>query len=256
MKAVILAGGFGTRLSEETHLVPKPLVEIGGKPILWHIMKYLDSFGIRDFIICCGYKGYKIKDYFNNYHLHTSDILFDLSKNKREILQHSSESWNISCIDTGEDTMTGGRLKRIKEYLKNEEQFLFTYGDGLCDVDINKLVEFHNSSKKLATVTGVFPPGRFGALEIKNGMVSNFKEKPDGDGSRINGGYFVLSPKAINYIKDDASVWEKEPLEKLSQEKQLACWTHDNFWSPMDTLRDKENLENLWRNNNAPWKVW
>ena len=256
MKAVILAGGFGTRLSEETHLKPKPLVEIGGRPILWHIMKYLYSFGINDFIICCGYKGYMIKEYFNNYHLHNSDILFDLSNNKKEILQYSQENWNVACIDTGEETMTGGRLKRVKEYVKDEEFFLFTYGDGLCNVNIKELVNFHVSSKTLATVTGVIPPGRFGALAVENDIVTNFKEKPDGDGFKINGGYFILNPKVIEIIQNDRTIWEKEPLESLSQQNELACWSHDKFWQPMDTLRDKELLENLWKSKNAPWKNW
>ena len=256
MKAVILAGGFGTRLSEETHLIPKPLVEIGGKPILWHIMKYLYCFGINDFIICCGYKGYMIKEYFNNYQLHTSDVEFDFSNNKKKILMQSSENWKVSCIDTGEDTMTGGRLRKIKNNIKNEKHFLFTYGDGLCNVDIGKLKKFHIKNKKLATVTGVFPPGRFGALETNNGIVSRFKEKPDGDGSRINGGYFILNPRVIDFIDSDRSIWEKEPLESLVNMKEITCFNHDNFWRPMDTLRDKNYLEDLWKANEAPWKIW
>ena len=256
MKAVILAGGFGTRLSEETHLKPKPLVEIGGRPIIWHIMKYLSSYGIKDFVICCGYKGYMIKEYFKNYNLHISDIIFDISNNTHKLINKSSENWNVACIDTGEDTMTGGRLKRVKEYIKDEEQFLFTYGDGLCDVKINELEEFHIKNKKLATVTGVLPPGRFGALKIEDNLVSKFQEKPEGDGNRINGGYFILSPKVIDYIKDDESIWEKESLENLAKDKELACWFHDNFWIPMDTLRDKHLLEDLWKNQKAPWKVW
>lgn len=256
MKAVILAGGFGTRLSEETHLKPKPLVEIGGRPIIWHIMKYLYSYGIKDFVICCGYKGYMIKEYFKNYNLHTSDIIFDISNNTHKIINKSPENWNVACIDTGEDTMTGGRLRRVKEFIKDEKHFLFTYGDGLCDVQLNELVEFHIKHKKLATVTGVLPPGRFGALKIEDNLVSKFQEKPEGDGERINGGYFILSPKVIDYIKDDKSIWEREPLENLAKDKELTCWSHNNFWIPMDTLRDKYLLEDLWKNHKAPWKVW
>ena len=257
MKLVILAGGFGTRLSEETEIRPKPMVEIGGKPILWHIMKYYSYFGINDFVICCGYKGYIIKKYFSDYFLHHSDVTFSLKNNTKEIHQNRVEPWNVSLIDTGEETMTGGRLKRVYEYIKDEDIFCFTYGDGLSDVDINKQISFHKKNGKLATLTAVLPPGRFGSLDIdQNNQITNFKEKPKGDGARINGGFFVLSPKVINLIDDDNVIWEKEPLEKLARDKNIAAFKHDGFWQPMDTLRDKKYLEDLWQNSKAPWKKW
>lgn len=255
MKAVILAGGLGTRLSEETHLKPKPMVDIGGKPILWHIMKYLSCFEINDFIICCGYKGYVIKEYFHNYFLHTSDISISIDHNQVEILQQRTEKWNVTLVDTGEKTMTGGRLRRVKEYL-DDEAFIFTYGDGLTDLDINKLVAFHNTQKTLATVTAVFPPARFGALDIKDSKVKTFIEKPTGDNSRINGGYFILSPKVIELITNDACIWEREPLETLAAQNELSAFKHDGNWTAMDTLRDKEHLDNLWSNGNPFWKLW
>jgi len=256
MKAVILAGGFGTRISEETSIKPKPMVEIGGKPLLWHIMKLYSAYGINDFIICCGYKGYVIKEYFANYFLHMSDVTFDLKENTMKVHEQFAEPWKVTLIDTGESTMTGGRLKRLKEYLKNEKEFCFTYGDGLGDVNISKLIEFHRSSGKLATLTATMPPGRFGAVEVKDGLVTNFHEKPSGDGMVINGGFFVLSPAVLDYIVDDRTVWEREPMEKLSLERNLAAYIHQGFWQPMDTLRDKIVLEEAWDSGNAPWKVW
>lgn len=256
MKAVILAGGLGTRLSEETVLRPKPMVEIGGKPILWHIMKTYSSFGINDFIICCGYKGYLIKEYFSNYFLHTSDVTFSLKKNSMEVHNKRAEPWTVTLVDTGENTMTGGRLKRVKEYLKDEKSFCFTYGDGLCNVDISDLVNFHEEQGKLATISVVYPPGRFGAVEVDDKSVKQFHEKPRGDGGMINGGYFVLSPKVINYIEDDETVWEQEPLESLAESDQMSAYIHKGFWLPMDTLRDKMYLEDLWNSGKAPWKVW
>jgi glucose-1-phosphate cytidylyltransferase len=256
MKAVILAGGLGTRISEETHLKPKPMIEIGGKPLLWHIMKLYSAHGINDFIICCGYKGYVIKEYFANYFLHMSDVTFDMSNNAMQVHQRNAEPWKITLIDTGEQTLTGGRLKRVANYLKDEDAFCFTYGDGLSDVNITKLIAYHQQHGKLATVTGVQPPGRYGALEIINGQVSGFTEKPRGDGGRINGGFFVLSPKCIQYITDDQTTWEGEPLTLLAQSGQLMAYEHEGFWQPMDTLREKTLLETLWANNEAPWKVW
>lgn len=256
MKAVILAGGFGTRLSEETDLKPKPMVEIGHKPILWHIMKTYSAHGVNDFIICCGYKGYVIKEYFANYFLHMSDVTFSMKDNKMEVHQNYAEPWIVTLVDTGEDSMTGGRLKRVHKYIKDEDAFCFTYGDGVSDVDITKLIEFHYSHGKLSTLTAVRPPGRYGALKITDNMVENFQEKPDGDGSWINGGFFVLSPKVIDRIENDASSWEGEPLTKLAKDNQLASYKHEGFWQPMDTLRDKNLLEALWASRKAPWKVW
>lgn len=256
MKAVILAGGLGTRISEETSLKPKPMIEIGGKPILWHIMKIYSHYGINDFIICCGYKGYVIKEYFANYFLHTSDITFDMSNNDMKIHQSSSEPWKVTLVDTGESTMTGGRLKRVAKFLKEEEAFCFTYGDGVADIDIDALIRFHKQNNVQATLTATYAPGRFGALDIQNGKVGNFKEKPKGDGGMINGGFFVLSPKVIDLIEGDDTTWEREPLEQLALNGQLAAYQHEGFWQPMDTLRDKTGLEALWNSNRAPWKFW
>jgi len=256
MKAVILAGGFGTRLSEETHLRPKPMVEIGGKPILWHILKSYSAYGINDFIICCGYKGYLIKEYFSNYFLHQSDVTFSIEENSMQVHNKRAEQWNVTLVDTGEATMTGGRLKRVKEYVKNEESFCFTYGDGLSDINISKLIEHHERHGNLATISAVYPPGRFGALNIEGDKVVSFNEKPKGDGSLINGGYFVLSPKVIDYIDDDETIWEREPMENLAKNGQMSALVHKNFWYPMDTLRDKEYLEELWNSGKAPWKKW
>lgn len=256
MKAVILAGGLGTRISEETHLKPKPMIEIGGKPILWHIMKLYSAHGINDFIVCCGYKGYIIKEYFANYFLHMSDVTFDMVNNEMQVHHRSAEPWRVTLVDTGEDTLTGGRLKRVANYLKDEKDFCFTYGDGVSDVDITALIKFHQQHQKLATVTAVQPPGRYGALNMKGQLVNGFTEKPKGDGGWINGGFFVLSPKCINYIQNDKSSWESEPLTKLAQEGQLMAFEHSGFWQPMDTLRDKNALEELWETNQAPWKVW
>jgi glucose-1-phosphate cytidylyltransferase len=256
MKAIIFAGGLGTRISEETTIRPKPMIEIGGKPILWHIMKTYSHHGINDFVICCGYKGYVIKEYFANYFLHMSDVTFDMSKNSMEVHQRSAEPWRVTLIDTGEDTMTGGRLKRVADFVKDEEVFCLTYGDGLSDVNITELLAFHKSKNVLATLTATIPPGRFGALELKGGQVKTFMEKPKGDGAMINGGFFVLSPLVIDYIGDDQTIWEREPLESLAREGQLAAFQHHGFWQPMDTLRDKFHLEELWKSGQAPWKVW
>ena len=256
MKAVILAGGLGTRISEETHTKPKPMIEIGGKPILWHIMKTYSSHGINDFVICCGYKGYLIKEYFANYFLHMSDVTFDMSKNSMEVHQRSAEPWRVTLIDTGEDTMTGGRLKRVASYIQDEEAFCLTYGDGVSDVNITELIAFHKAQKVKATLTATLPPGRFGALDFDGHKVRNFKEKPSGDGGMINGGFFVLSPEVLSYIEDDQTIWERAPLEKLATEGQLAAYQHGGFWQPMDTLRDKVHLEELWQSGKAPWKVW
>jgi glucose-1-phosphate cytidylyltransferase len=255
MKAVILAGGYGTRISEETHSKPKPMIEIGGMPLLWHIMKIYSTFGIDDFIICCGYKGYMIKEYFVNYSLHNSDITLDLKENKMEIHHKSVEPWKITLVDTGLDTMTGGRLKKVKKYLGNET-FCFTYGDGLSNVNITKLIDFHKSKKTLSTMTVVQPPGRFGKIHLDGDKVTNFEEKPDGDGGWINGGFFVLEPAVIDYIKDDTTIWEREPLEKLSIEGQMSAYKHTGFWQPMDALRDKNQLEELWDSGKAKWKIW
>ncbi|MCF6239514.1 MAG: glucose-1-phosphate cytidylyltransferase [Candidatus Marinimicrobia bacterium] len=256
MKAVILAGGLGTRLSEETDLKPKPMVEIGGKPILWHIMKSYSAHGVYDFIICCGYKGYAIKEYFANYFLHQSDVTFDMSHNSMEVHEKRAEPWRITLIDTGDATMTGGRLKRVAEYIKDEDEFLFTYGDGVGDIDITKTIAFHRQHGKLATLTATYPPGRFGALVIKENQVVSFQEKPRGDGGMINGGFFVLSPKVIDYIDDDSTIWEQYPLNQLSSDAELMSYEHRGFWQPMDTLRDKHYLEKLWSNNKAPWRTW
>lgn len=256
MKAVILAGGLGTRLTEETNLKPKPMVEIGTRPILWHIMKIYSAYGVNDFIICCGYKGFLIKEYFANYFLHASNVTFDLKNNKREIHEQSTEPWKVTLIDTGEETGTGGRLKKVKDHIGNET-FCFTYGDGVSDVNISKLIDSHKKQKTLATITAVQPPGRYGYMEIaKEGKVSKFIEKPHGDGGWINGGFFVLEPGAINYIPQDETNWEREPLEKLAQDGQLSAYKHSGFWQAMDTMRDKSTLEKLWDSGAAPWKVW
>lgn len=256
MKAVILAGGLGTRISEETALKPKPMIEIGGKPILWHIMKIYSHYGINEFIICCGYRGYVIKEYFANYFLHQSDITFDMSNNKIKIHQERAEPWKVTLIDTGDNTMTGGRIKRIKEYLGDQEDFCLTYGDGLANIDITKLIAFHKSHGKTATLSAIYPPGRFGALEIAENQVTSFYEKPRGDGALINGGFFIVNKKALEYIKGDSTIWEQEPLNNLAHEGELMSYKHDDFWYPMDTLRDKHYLEELWESDKAPWKVW
>lgn len=256
MKAVILAGGLGTRISEETSLRPKPMVEIGGKPILWHIMKIYSHYGINDFVICCGYKGYVIKEYFANYFLHMSDVTFDMVNNQMEVHQRYAEPWKVTLVDTGVETMTGGRLKRVAPYLQGEDAFCFTYGDGVSDVNIAELIAFHRTQQVKATLTATLPPGRFGALDMNGTKVRSFKEKPKGDGAMINGGFFVLSPEALDLISDDRTIWEKEPLESLASQEQLAAFAHDGFWQPMDTLRDKTYLEELWASGNAPWKVW
>ena len=256
MKAVILAGGLGTRISEETHTKPKPMIEIGGMPILWHILKIYSSYGVNDFIICCGYKGYVIKEYFANYFLHMSDVTFDMSKNTMEVHQRNAEPWRVTLIDTGDDTMTGGRLKRVAAHIRDEDAFCFTYGDGVSDVNIAELVNFHKTSKVKATLTAAYPPGRFGALDFDGSKVRSFREKPQGDGGMINGGFFVLSPQVLDYIEDDDTMWERAPLERLADEGQLAAFQHTGFWQPMDTLRDKTYLEELWASGQAPWKVW
>ncbi len=257
MKAVILAGGLGTRISEETSTRPKPMVEVGGKPILWHILKSYSHHGINDFIICCGYKGYVIKEYFANYFLHMSDVTFDMSDNSMRVHQNSAEPWRVTLVDTGDDTMTGGRLKRVAPYIQDEKAFCLTYGDGLSDISITELIKFHFSHGLLATITAAYPPGRFGALDIHTDQhVLSFKEKPKGDGGMINGGFFVLSPKVIELIADDQTLWEREPLEKLAETQQLKAFQHPGFWQPMDTLRDKVYLEQLWQSGKAPWRVW
>ena len=256
MKAVILAGGLGTRLAEETGTRPKPMVEIGGKPILWHIMKSYSQHGVNEFIICLGYKGYLIKEYFSNYYLHQSDITFDMVNNKMEIHQNTAESWKVTLIDTGANTLTDGRLKRVKDYLTEDEDFCFTYGDGVADINITELIAFHKAQGTLATLTATQPPGRFGVIKFNDHKVSSFQEKPEGDGNWINGGYFVLSPKVIDYITDDRTTWESEPMEKLAKEGQLSAFKHSGFWRPMDTLRDKQYLEALWDAGKAPWKKW
>ena len=257
MKAVILAGGLGTRLSEETALRPKPMVEIGGKPILWHILKTYAHHGVNDFVICCGYKGYVIKEYFANYFLHMSDVTFDMRSNRMEVHHKRAEPWNVTLVDTGDDSMTGGRLLRVAKFIKDEEAFCFTYGDGVGDIDIGATIDFHRQHGKAATLTATFPPGRFGALDIAaHRQVMSFKEKPKGDGAMINGGYFVLSPKVLKYLKDDDTVWEQEPLMNLAADGELMAWEHPGFWQPMDTLRDKHHLEELWDSGTAPWKVW
>jgi len=256
MKAVILAGGLGTRISEESGSRPKPMIEIGGKPILWHIMKIYSFYGINDFIICCGYKGYVIKEYFANYFLHMSDVTFDMRSNEMEVHQQFAEPWKVTLVDTGEETMTGGRLKRVGQYVKNEDSFCFTYGDGVSDINIQSLIEFHRQHKVKATLTAVYPPGRFGALDIHKNKVTTFKEKPKGDGNRVNGGFFVLSPDVLSLLKDDTTIWEREPLEALANDGQMAAYDHSGFWQPMDTLRDKNYLEELWASGKAPWKTW
>ena len=256
MKAVLLAGGLGTRLSEETISKPKPMVEIGGKPILWHIMKMYSYYGINDFIICCGYKGYVIKEYFANYFLHQSDITFEMKDNQMIVHEKRVEPWTVTLVDTGDDSMTGGRLKRVSQYLKDEEAFCFTYGDGVADVNIKALIDFHFAHGKQATLTATFPPGRFGALNIENNQVNRFEEKPKGDGALINGGFFVLSPKVIDRIDGDNTIWEQEPLKSLATDGQLMSFKHEGFWQPMDTLRDKQHLEDLWSSQKAPWKLW
>ena len=256
MKAVILAGGLGTRLSEETHLKPKPMIEIGGKPILWHIMKTYSLHGINDFIICCGYKGYIIKEYFANYFLHMSDVTFDMQLNQMEVHHKKAEPWRVTLVDTGEATQTGGRLKRVAEHIQDEEAFCFTYGDGLADVDISAEIAFHKQHGKLATVVAVQPPGRYGALERSGDQITGFIEKPRGDGGMINGGFFVLSPKVLSLIADDQTSWESEPLTQLAAEGELMAFEHAGFWQPMDTLREKNLLQDLWDSGKAPWKIW
>jgi len=256
MKVVILAGGLGTRLSEETDLKPKPMVEIGGKPILWHIMKNYSTYGFNDFIVCCGYKSYVIKDYFHHYYMHQSDITFDLSANKTEYHQSSAEPWRVTLVDTGLNTMTGGRVKRIQQYIGNED-FMLTYGDGVSNVAIPALLDFHNKNKRFATLTAVQASGKFGALGLDGDRIESFKEKPKGDGSWINGGFFVLSPHIFEYIKEgDSTIWERSPLEELARDGQLSAFRHEGFWQPMDTLRDKNELETLWASGKAPWKTW
>jgi len=255
LKVVILAGGLGSRISEETHLKPKPLIEIGSMPILWHIMKIYSAFDINDFIICCGYKGYLVKEYFANYFLHMSDVTFDIKNNKMEVHRKNAEPWKVTLVDTGLDTMTGGRLRRVKNFVENET-FCFTYGDGLSDVNVSELIKFHKNQHTIATITSVQPPGRFGLLDIEGNKISKFSEKPSGDGNWINGGFFVLEPKVFDYLEDDSTVWEKEPLEKLSKDGQLSAYKHTGFWQPLDTLRDKNNLEKLWASGKAPWKIW
>lgn len=254
MKAVILAGGLGSRISEESIARPKPMVEIGEKPILWHIMKTYSAFGIHDFIICLGYKGYVIKEYFANYFLHMSDVTFNIGKNTMEVHQNNVEPWKVTLVETGEKTMTGGRLKRVAKYL--DEDFCLTYGDGVANIDIKKLLHFHKQQNRLATMTAVQPPGRFGALTLESERITGFQEKPNGDGGWVNGGFFVLSPEVLNYIQDDATVWELDPLERLANENQLSAYFHHGFWLPMDTMRDKNQLESLWLSGQAPWKIW
>ncbi len=256
MKVVILAGGFGTRMSEETVIKPKPMVEIGGKPILWHIMKIYSHYGFNEFVICLGYKGYMIKEYFANYFLHTSDVTIDIKQNRIETHENSSEPWKVSLIDTGDNTMTGGRVKRVQKYI-GDEPFMLTYGDGVSDINIKKLLKFHQTHKKTGTLTAIRPPGRFGALQLQNGHeVTSFFEKPEGDGGYVNGGFFVFEPAIFDYLKDDTTILERVPLESLAQSKQLNAYKHEGFWHPMDTLRDKKYLEGLWETGKAPWKVW
>ncbi len=256
MKAVILAGGLGTRLAEETAVRPKPMVEVGGKPVLWHILKTYSHHGINDFIICLGYRGYVIKEYFANYFLHMSDVTFDLAENRMEVCHRHCEPWRVTLVDTGDATQTGGRLKRVRDYLDDGEPFCFTYGDGLADVNVTELVQFHRQQGRRATLTAVQPPGRFGALDITGHSIQRFAEKPQGDGASVNGGYFVLQPDVLDLINDDTTVWEREPLEQLAHSGQLSAYAHRGFWQPMDTLRDKMKLEELWQAGQAPWKVW
>ena len=255
MKAVILAGGLGTRISEETHLKPKPMIEIGGMPLLWHIMKTYSFHGINDFVICCGYKGYVIKEYFANYFLHMSDVTFDMKQNTMDVHKKSAEPWKVTLVDTGLDTMTGGRLKRVKKYVENET-FCFTYGDGLSDISVKNLIDHHSKQKTLSTVTAVQPPGRFGALNIEKNKIISFEEKPSGDGSWINGGYFVLEPGIFDYVENDQTVWERQPLETLAKDSQLSVHKHKGYWNAVDTLRDKNHMQDLWNSKQAPWKVW
>ena len=256
MKAVILAGGLGTRITEETHLKPKPMIEIGGKPILWHILKMYSSHGVNEFVICCGYKGYIIKEYFANYFLHMSDVTFDMAENRMEVHQRNAEPWRVTLVDTGENTLTGGRLKRIENYIDKDEAFCFTYGDGVSDVNIRASIEFHQRHGKMATITAVQPPGRYGALDRTGDTVTGFTEKPRGDGGLINGGFFVLSPKCLNLITGDHISWEGEPLTQLAKMGELMAFEHSGFWQPMDTLREKNLLEELWASGNVPWKTW
>jgi glucose-1-phosphate cytidylyltransferase len=256
MKAVILAGGYGTRISEETHIRPKPMIEIGNKPILWHIMKLYSAHGVNDFVICCGYKGYMIKEYFANYFLHMSDVTFDMKKNHMQVHEQKAEPWKVTLVDTGEDTLTGGRLKRVASYVQDEEAFCFTYGDGVADVNISAEIAFHKQHGKLATITAVQPPGRYGALQLQGMEVRGFMEKPRGDGGLINGGFFVLSPKCLDLIEGDSSSWEGSPLTELANQNQLMAFKHKGFWQPMDTLRDKNLLASLWDSGKAPWKKW
>lgn len=256
MKAVILAGGLGTRILEESHLRPKPMIEIGGKPILWHIMKMYAAHGVHEFIICLGYKGYVIKEYFANYFLHMSDVTFDMAENRMEVHEHKAESWRVTLVDTGEDSMTGGRLRRVRNYLDPNEPFCFTYGDGLADLDLTAEIAYHRAHGKLATVCAVQPPGRYGALLCEGKRVTGFQEKPKGDGGWINGGFFVLSPQVLDLIAGDQICWELEPLQRLAKDGQLMAYEHLGFWQPMDTLREKKALEDLWRSGNPPWKVW
>jgi glucose-1-phosphate cytidylyltransferase len=256
LKAVILAGGLGTRLSEETDLKPKPMIEVGGKPILWHIMKMYSLHGVNDFVICCGYKGYVIKEYFANYFLHSSDVTFDMKTNSMKVHQERAEAWTVTLVDTGDNSMTGGRLGKVAEYIKNEEAFCFTYGDGVSDVNISKLIAFHKEHGKDATLTATYPPGRFGALKIQDSQVKQFTEKPKGDGSLVNGGFFVLSPRVLERISGDDCIWEQGPLKSLALDGNLMAFTHKGFWQPMDTLRDKTYLQKLWEEGKAPWKTW
>jgi len=257
MKAVILAGGLGTRISEETQNRPKPMVQIGGKPILWHILKLYSAHGVNDFVICCGYMGYMIKEYFANYFLHMSDVTFDMSNNRMDVHHKNAEPWKVTLVDTGEKTLTGGRLKRVAEYVEGDEAFCFTYGDGLSDVDIAASIRFHQSHGRAATVTAVRPPGRYGAIECDEAnRVTAFTEKPPGDGGMINGGYFVLSPKCLEFIEGDSTSWEGKPLADLAERGEIMAFEHEGFWQPMDTLREKIHLEQLWESGNAPWKIW
>jgi glucose-1-phosphate cytidylyltransferase len=255
MKAVILAGGLGTRIAEESGVRPKPMVELGGRPVLWHILKIYSAYGINDFVICLGYKGYLIKEYFANYFLHMSDVTFDMARNRMHVHQQHAEPWQVTLVDTGESTQTGGRLRRVRSYV-GDEDFCFTYGDGLSNVNVTRLVDFHRRNGTIATLTAAQPPGRFGALDVDGTLITSFEEKPRGDGSYINGGFFVLSPRAFDYIDGDDTVWERGPLERLARERQLSAFVHDGFWQPMDTLRDKNLLESLWQSGSAPWKVW
>lgn len=256
MKAVILAGGLGTRISEESHLKPKPMIEIGGKPIIWHILKIYSAHGINDFVICLGYKGYVVKEYFANYFLHSSDVTFDMENNRMEVHEKHAEPWRVTLVDTGENTATGGRLKKVSHFIKDDDSFCFTYGDGVANVDIKRQIEFHRQHGLAATVCAVTPPGRFGAMEISQGRVSSFREKPHGEGGTINGGFFVLNSTVLDLIDNDDQPWEGKPLHELSAAGQLAAWEHEGFWQPMDTLRDKMLLEDLWKAGNAPWKIW